>query len=100
MQHAHKTDVSTEVLVIGSDLQECGCAGVEQKVIDDFLVGECEIGDLMRKREDHMHVGNIQQFRFAGSEPLVTGVGLALCAMAVTTRNGEIPITCLMESLF
>jgi hypothetical protein len=27
---------------------------------------------LMRQREDHMHIGNRQQFRIAGSQPLVS----------------------------
>jgi hypothetical protein len=40
----------------------------------------------MRQRENHVHIRDIQQFRVAGSEPLVTSVGLALWAMAVTTR--------------
>ncbi len=34
--------------------------------------------------EDHVHYG-IQQFLFAGSEPLVTCVALALGAMTVAT---------------
>jgi len=40
----------------------------------------------MRQREDYMHIGNVQQFLFTISEPLVTRVGLTLSAMAVTTR--------------
>jgi len=38
MQHAHKTDVCTKVLGVGSDLQQCCCAGAKQKIIQDFLV--------------------------------------------------------------
>ena len=40
----------------------------------------------MRQREDHVHIGNIQQFLFTSCEPLVTSVGLALSAMAVSAR--------------
>ncbi len=40
----------------------------------------------MRQRENHVHIREIQQFRVAGSEPLVTSIGLALWAVAVTTR--------------
>jgi hypothetical protein len=29
MQHAHEADVSTQVLGISSDLQQCCCAGAE-----------------------------------------------------------------------
>src|SRR3954471_18478759 len=40
----------------------------------------------MRQREDHVYIGNIQQFLFTISEPLVASVGLALSAMAVSAR--------------
>jgi hypothetical protein len=40
----------------------------------------------MRQRENDVHVGDIQQFFFTIGEPLVTSVGVALSAMAVTTR--------------
>ena len=40
----------------------------------------------MRQREHDMDVGQIQQFLFASSEPLVTSISLTLGAMAVTTR--------------
>ena len=40
----------------------------------------------MRQREDYVYIGNIQQFLFTIREPLVASVGLALSAMAVTTR--------------
>src|SRR4051812_50091307 len=40
----------------------------------------------MRQREDHVHIGNVQQFLFTISEPLVTRVGLTLSAMAVLAR--------------
>ena len=42
MQHAHETDLSAQMSGIGSDLQQCGCTGTEQQVIDDSLVRECE----------------------------------------------------------
>src|SRR5689334_22807719 len=40
----------------------------------------------MRQRKNHVYIGNIQQFLFTLNEPLVASVGLALSAMAVTTR--------------
>ena len=40
----------------------------------------------MRQGEDHVHVANGQEFLLALYEPPVTGVGLALSAMAVSTR--------------
>jgi hypothetical protein len=55
---------------------------------------------LMRQREDHVHIGNVQEFLFTIGEPPVTRVGLALSAMAVSASNGELSITCVMGSLF
>jgi hypothetical protein len=40
----------------------------------------------MWQRENHVHIRDIQQFLFAGSEPLIASVGLALSAVAITTR--------------
>jgi len=40
----------------------------------------------MWQRENHVHIGHVQQFRLAGGKPLVTSIGLALCAMAITAR--------------
>jgi hypothetical protein len=55
---------------------------------------------LMRQGEDHMNIWDREKFSLARGEPLVPGVGLTLRAMAVTARNGELSITCLMGSLF
>ena len=40
----------------------------------------------MGQRENHVYIENIQQFLFTICEPPVTSVGLALSAMAVSTR--------------
>jgi len=40
----------------------------------------------MGQREDHVYIGNVQQFLFTISEPLIASVGLALSAMAVPAR--------------
>lgn len=44
----------------------------------------------MRQREDHVHIGNVQQFLFTISEPLVTRVGPTLSAMAVEVQGGSL----------
>ena len=41
-----------------------------------------------------MHIGNRQKFSLAGGKPLIARIGLTLRAMAVTTCNGDDPITC------
>jgi hypothetical protein len=64
------------------------------------IVGKGEWRKLVWEREDDVYVWHIQKLLFAARKPLVTSVGLTLSAMAVTTRNGELTITCLMGSLF
>src|SRR2546428_12847883 len=100
VQHAQEADNGTEVLGIGGHLQKRGGAGPEQETVDDLLVVECQRRQLMRECEDHMHVGNVEQFLAAGSQPLFACVGLAFWTMTITTSNGELSITCLMGSLF
>lgn len=38
MKHAHKTDLGPKMLRIGGDLHQSRSAGVEQEVVDDFLI--------------------------------------------------------------
>ena len=52
----------------------------------------------MRQCKDDMDVGHGQKVAAARIEPAVTGVGLALRTMPISTRNGELSITCLMGS--
>jgi len=40
----------------------------------------------MRNGEDHVHIGDGQQFLAARREPLISGVGLTLRTMPGTTR--------------
>jgi len=83
VEHVEKADPGAEVLGIGGDLQQRGGAGAEQQAVENPLVVECQWRQLMGQRENHMHVGNGQQFLAAGSEPLLPRVGLAFWAMTV-----------------
>ncbi len=93
MQDTEEADIRAEVPWIGRNLEECGGAGVKQKVIHEFLVVECQPRQFVRNREDHMYVLHRQQFFFTGCEPSLAGVGLALGTMpraAGVKRNGLI----------
>src|SRR5215471_4531013 len=83
VQHAEKADLGAEMSGIGGDFQQCGGTGAEQEAVEQLLVMKHERRQLMRKREDHMNVGNVQQFFLTRREPLVAGVALALRAMAI-----------------
>jgi len=52
----------------------------------------------VREREDDMHVRHVQQLAFARGQPAVSRLRLTLRTVAIATRNGELSITCLMES--
>jgi hypothetical protein len=50
--------------------------------------------------ESDMDIADWQQFLAAFGEPLVASIGLTLRAMPVAAGKWEIPITCLMGSIF
>jgi hypothetical protein len=68
---------------IGGDGEQRLGSGLEQGVVDRLLVGVGDVRDRRRQREDDMIVGDRQQLGAAGFEPIVSGGGLTLRAMAV-----------------
>jgi hypothetical protein len=54
----------------------------------------------MRKGEDHVHIAGGQEFLLARLQPAVAGLGLTLGTVPISTRNGDLSITCLMGSFF
>jgi len=82
VQDAEESDLSTQVFGIGCDLQQSGGTGAEQKVIDHFLVLQCQPGEFVGDGKNYMRVFNRQQFFFAIGEPSVAGIGLALRTMS------------------
>src|SRR5271166_1768946 len=100
MQHAEEADLGAETARGARDFEQGFGAGTKQQVVDELLVLQREWRQFMWQREDHMHVARRQKFPAARGEPLVPRVGLALGAVSVSARNGELTITCLMGSNF
>jgi hypothetical protein len=50
--------------------------------------------------EYDVDIADRQKVTAARFQPAVPGVGLALRAVPVSTGNGDVSITCLMESIF
>ena len=100
MQDAEEPNLSTEMFGIPGDLEQSLCAGAKQKAVDFTLVLQRQRSQLMRQCEDYMDIAGGQKVPAARIEPAVRGVGLTLRTMPISTRNGEISITCLMESNF
>jgi hypothetical protein len=84
VEHAEEANLHSEMLGIGSDLQQSRGAGAEQEVIDDFLILQSQPGKLVGYGEHDMDVADGQQFFAALGKPLVASVGLALGTVPVT----------------
>src|ERR1700675_1027132 len=100
MKHQRCTDLRAQVPGIGSDGTQGLGGNIEQQAVDHRLVVPGDRTDRGGQREDHVVILHGQQVGLTCLEPPVCGARLALRAMAVTTRNGVRPITCLMGSCF
>jgi len=98
MKHAEETDLGAEKARVAGDLQQGFGAGVKQQVVDQPFVLQREWSQFSRQGEDNVDIAGGEQFAFPRLKPAQAGIALAPWAMPVTTRNGEISITCLMVS--
>ena len=83
VQDTQKTDLCSQMFRIGGNHKECGCAGLEQQAIEHFRIILAKRIQLMRKGEYHMEVGHAEHFFFAGGEPALARLRLALWAMPI-----------------
>jgi len=84
MEHAEETDLGSEMPWIASYFEQRLSARVEEQVVDEPLVLQCERGQLPRQSEHGMDVASGQQFPFARLEPAPARVALASWAMPVS----------------
>jgi hypothetical protein len=98
MEYREESDLGSEMFGFGGYFQKGFGTGAEQEVIEDPLVLQDELGELVGKGEDNMDVGDRQEFVLASRDPFIAGSALAFWAMPIAAANGEIPISCLMES--
>src|SRR5262245_15144113 len=98
VQDTEKADFCSQVLGVSGNLQECGCASLKQQAIEDFWIVLAKGIQLMWDGEYHMEVGHAEHFFFAGGEPALARLRLALWAMPIAACNGVHSITCLMGS--
>ena len=68
---------------IGCHLQKCGSGGLEQEIIEDFWVVLAQWDQLVRQGENDVEITYAEQFLFAGSEPALARLRLALWAVPV-----------------
>ncbi len=85
VQYGEKADGGAEMSGIGGDGEQSFRSSLKQDGIDLSRVLKCQATDLLWKRERDVEVGNRQQLRLPGGEPVGAGSGLALWATAITT---------------
>src|SRR5258708_10802460 len=76
----------SEVLGIGGSFEERFGSCAKKDRIDDFLVAQCERGDLRGHCEHDVVVGDGEQFGGARGEPLRALVSKTRWAMAIAAR--------------
>src|ERR1700728_85795 len=86
VQHGKEADGSAEVSGVSGDGEQSFRSCLKQDGIDLSRVLKCQAADLLREREHDVEVRNRQQLRLPIGEPLGAGRGLALGAVAITTR--------------
>ena len=84
MQDGDEADPAAQTL--GGKRHERLGGGAHQQAVDRLLVLESDPGRRRRQGEDHVEVGNRQQFGLTSSEPLRARRPLTLPAMAVSAR--------------
>ena len=86
VQYAEETDLGAKMLGIEGHLEQSFGAGVEQEIVDHFLVLQSEWRQFTRQSENDMHVRGGQQLAAARLQPTVAGIALAFWTMAIATR--------------
>ena len=76
VEHTEEADFGAEMLGITSDFEEGFGAGLQQQMVQDFLVLQGERGQLMGQGEDNMDVARREKLLTTRLEPTLAGVGL------------------------
>jgi hypothetical protein len=98
VEHAQETDRGTEMRGVRRDLEERSRTRLEEQIVDDPFILQGQPRKLVREREDDVVVPDREEFVLSGGEPLIARVRQTLRAVPISTANGELSISCLMES--
>ena len=101
MKHGQEANRGAQMLGVRRDCQQGfgGCA--KKDAVDCSGILQCQVGDLLRQCKHHVEVRfHRQQFRFSSREPFGASGSLALRTTPIGTCNGDLPITCIMVSIF
>src|ERR1035437_1181598 len=86
VQDADHGELGAQVFAIDSDLQQGLRAGGEQQVVEQTRVLQRQHIEFVGHSEHDMEVTGGQEFGFAGRQPALAGLGLALGAVPVSAR--------------
>jgi hypothetical protein len=86
VQNGKQSNLSTEVLRVGCNFEQCGGAARKQKREQPPLILPHQRHERVRHAEDQVEVADRQQFLLTLVEPLVASVGLALGTVPVAAR--------------
>ena len=74
VEHTEEVDFGAKMLGIASDFEEGFGSGLQQQIVQDFLVLQGERRQLMRWGEDNMDVARGEKFLTTRLEPTVASV--------------------------
>src|ERR1019366_8563366 len=86
VQDADHADLSAQVFAIDGDLEQSLSAGGEQQVVEQTRILQGQHVEFVGHGEHDMEVTGGQQFAFAGRQPALACLGLALGAVPVSAR--------------
>ena len=85
VEDGEEADLGTQVFGISSDRAESSGRGLEQQVVNHYLVLQGQAGDGLGQGKDDVKIDDGQELLLTGSDPAGFGQGLALRAMAIAT---------------
>jgi hypothetical protein len=85
VEDGHEVELPAQVLRIPREGLERLARRAEEQIVDDAGSRKSQPAELVRQREDDVEVGDGEQIRASGFEPVLLGEELALRAVAVAT---------------
>ena len=98
VQHGEKPDRGAEMPRVRGDRAQGVRGRAEEDAVDDRFVLQGDLGDRLGHGEDDVEVFTGEEVGGAVLDPRGAGQRLAAGAMPIAAANGELTISCLMES--
>ena len=98
MEDSQYTNLRAEMVRVGGNLAERRRARLEKNRVQPGTIPTGQRQERMRQREDEVHIRHVEQLPLTRVPPAGPRLRLALRAVAIAARNGELTISCLMES--